>query len=111
MAEEPTIEGVIVPTQSQHPNRATLRTAVEVGIPAFVGLVIILPAILGELASGPLAAFLPGQLTAWLVAAAAFITASAATLARVAAIPGVVEWTRKYLRFLAPDDEPGRHEA
>ena len=97
-------------TQVAHPWRATLRTAVEVAIPAFLGLAIILPMILSELTTGPLAGYIPPSLTAWLIGAAAFITAASAAFARIAAIPGVVEWTRKYLRFLAPDDKPGRHE-
>jgi hypothetical protein len=97
-------------TQAAHPWRATLRTAVEVGIPAIVGLLIILPQIIQAILDG-MGETMPPSLYAWLVAAAAFITALAATLARIAAIPGVVEWTRKYLAFLAPDDKPGRHEA
>lgn len=99
------------PTQAAHPWRATLRTAVEVGIPAFLSLALILPLILQEIAAGPLAEYLPAGWLAWLIGAAAFITATAAAIARIAALPGVVEWTRKYLAFLAPDDKPGRHEA
>lgn len=98
------------PTQTAHPWRATLRTTVEVGIPAIVGLLIILPQIIQAILDG-MGETMPTSLYAWLAGAAAFITALAATLARIAAIPGVVEWTRKYLSFLAPDDTPGRHEA
>jgi hypothetical protein len=97
-------------TQVAHPWRATLRTAVEVGIPAFIGLAIILPLVLSELTAGPLSGYIPPFVTAWLIGTAGFITAAAAAIARIAAIPGVVDWTRKYLRFLAPDDKPGRHE-
>lgn len=97
-------------TQAAHPWRATLRTAVEVGIPAVVGLLIIFPQVAQAILDG-MGEQMPPSLYGWLAAAAAFITALAATLARIAAIPGVVEWTRKYLAFLAPDDEPGRHEA
>lgn len=100
------------PTQTAHPWRATLRTAVQVAVPAFLGLVIILPLILAELTEGPLAGYLPPGLTASLIGAAAFITAASAAFARIAAIPGVVEWTRRYLAFLSPDGKPpGRHEA
>lgn len=99
------------PTQAAHPWRAALRTAVEVGIPAFLSLALILPLILQELAAGPLGEYLPEGWRGWLIATAAGITATSAAFARIAAIPGVVEWTRKYLAFLAPDDKPGRHEA
>ncbi|MFC3299654.1 hypothetical protein FJV46_10765 [Arthrobacter agilis] len=100
------------PTQAAHPWRATLRTAVAVGIPAFAGLVLLLPLVLSELASGPLSEYLPPGFIAWLVAAAGFITAASAAITRIMAIPGVVEWFRKYLRALSPDgNPPGRHEA
>ncbi|WP_104164648.1 hypothetical protein [Arthrobacter sp. SX1312] len=100
------------PTQAAHPWRATLRTAVAVGIPAFLGLAVILPAILAELANGPLGPYLPPGLIAWLLGFAGLITAASAAITRVLAIPGVVEWCRKYLSFMSPDgDPPGRHEA
>ncbi|AXH44404.1 holin [Arthrobacter phage Kumotta] len=89
-------------TQARYPWKTALRTAFQVGIPAFVGLLVILPPILTDV----VATFghqLPPGLTAWLAGAAATITAASAVLARVSAIPGVIEWTRKYLPFLAPD--------
>jgi hypothetical protein len=106
-------EGGVAPTtQVAHPWKATLRTAFAVGISAFAGLAVILPLILAEIVNGPIGAYLPPGLVAWLLAAAAFITAAAAGITRIMAIPGVVEWFRRYLAFLAPDnDPPGRHRA
>jgi len=89
-------------TQVQFPNRAALRTAVQTAIPAFVGLLLILPPILQTIVDG-FGQHLPAGLTLWLAGAAATITAASATIARISAIPGVIEWTRKYLPFLAPD--------
>lgn len=99
-------------TQVAHPWRATLRTAFAVGIPAFVGLCLLLPAVLAELANGPLSEYLPPGFIAWLIATAGLITAASAAITRIMAIPGVVDWFRKYLRALSPDgNPPGRHEA
>jgi hypothetical protein len=92
-------------TQATHPWRATVRTAVEVGIPAFLGLLVLLPLVIKEILDG-FGEQLPPGLYAWLAGAAVTITAVSATLARIAAIPGVIEWTRKYLPFLAPDAKP-----
>jgi hypothetical protein len=92
------------PTQAEFPGRAALRTAVQVGIPAFLGLLLILPQIIQTVLDG-FGQHLPPELYAWLAAAAAVITAASATLARLAAIPGVIDWTRRFLPFLAPDNK------
>lgn len=89
-------------TQSDFPLRAALRTAVQVGIPAFLGLLVILPLIIQEFLAG-IGEHLPPDVYAWLAGSAAVITAISATLARISAIPGVVQWTREFLPFLAPD--------
>lgn len=89
-------------TQAANPGRATLRTAVQVGIPAFLGLLVILPLIIQEIVDG-FGQHLPDGLRLWLAGLAAVITAMSAVLARISAIPGVIEWTRTYLSFLAPD--------
>jgi len=93
------------PTQAKFPARAALRTAVQVGIPAFVGLLVIVPLILQTIVDG-FGQHLPEGLRLWLLGAAAVITAASATLARIASTPGVIEWTRRYLPFLAPDKTP-----
>lgn len=72
------------PTQTRRPWRATIRTALQVGIPTIVLLPTIIQMVIEEL--GPQ---LPASLTAWLVAAGLFMTALAALLARLMALPAV----------------------
>ncbi|MFK0005460.1 hypothetical protein ACIQTZ_00255 [Paenarthrobacter sp. NPDC090520] len=89
-------------TQAKYPWKTAVRTAFQVGIPAFVGLLVILPPILQDVVN-TFGHQLPAALTAWLVGAATTITATSALLARVSAMPKVIDWTRKFLPFLAPD--------
>jgi len=89
-------------TQAINPGRATLRTAVQTAIPAFLGLLVIVPLILQEIVAG-FGQHLPEGIRLWLGGAAVVITALAATITRIMAIPGVIEWTRAYLPWLAPD--------
>lgn len=67
-----------------------LRTVVQVGIPAFITFAGVLPLIIDALG-------LPVEsgLYLWLVGAAAVVTAVAAALSRVMAIPAVNEWLTK----------------
>ncbi|NII42101.1 hypothetical protein E9228_002759 [Curtobacterium flaccumfaciens] len=67
-----------------------LRTIVQVGIPAFLTFAGVLPTIIAALG-------LPvdGKVYLWLVSAAAVVTAVAAGLSRVMAIPTVNEWLTK----------------
>ena len=97
-------EATPVTTQAANPGRATLRTALAVGIPAFLGLLVIVPLIIQEVVDG-FGQHLPDGLRLWLLGAAAVITAASATITRVMAIPGVIDWTRRFLPFLAPDKE------
>ncbi|WP_146236790.1 hypothetical protein [Curtobacterium sp. MCBD17_030] len=64
-----------------------LRTVVQVGIPAFLTFAGVLPVIIDALG-------LPvdGKVYLWLVSAAAVVTAVAAGLSRVMAIPTVNRW-------------------
>lgn len=64
-----------------------LRTAVQVGIPAFITFAGVLPLIVNAIG-------LPvdGALYLWLVGAAGVVTALAAGLSRVMAIPAVNSW-------------------
>lgn len=94
------------PTQAEHPWKAAIRTLFQVGVPAFVALVFILPLIIEEILRG-MGEQLPPEVRAWLLGFAVLISAVTATLARIMAIPGVIEWTRRYLKFLAPDNVPG----
>ena len=89
-------------TQAANPNRATLRTAVQTGIGAFLGLLVIMPLVIQSVLDGIGETF-PEGLRIRLAGFAVIITAISATITRVMAIPGVIEWTRAYLPWLAPD--------
>jgi len=96
MSEQPLegpLVGPVVPTQVAKPWRATWRTVVQVGIPAFLILLGILPEVLEVFLEG-MGAYLPAEARAVLAGAAAVITALAGTLARIAAIPRVNEALR-----------------
>ena len=89
-------------TQAANPNRAALRTALQTAVPAFLGLLVILPPIIQDIVNG-FGQHLPEGFRLWLAGAAAVITALSATIARVMARRDVIEWTRAYLPWLAPD--------
>lgn len=72
------------PTQTRLPWRATIRTIVQVGIPAIFLLPTLIQYVIEEL--GP---HLPPAATAWLVAAGVIITAVAGLIARIMAHPTV----------------------
>jgi len=91
-------------TQAANPGRATLRTAVQTGIGAFVGLLVILPLAIQSVLDDYGEQF-PDSLRLWLAGLAAIITAWSAIITRVMAVPGVIEWTRTYLPWLAPDSK------
>lgn len=91
-----------VSTQAAFPWRAFWRTAVQAGIPAFIGLLGILPPIIQMILDG-FGRHLPPEMYAWLAGAAVVITAAAATIARIMAYPAAIKWTRKYLSWFAPD--------
>ena len=78
----------VTPTQVAHPWKATLRTVVQVGIVLFTFVLAAGPAILKILAED-LGAHLPPGITAWLLTAAAVLTALAGAVARIMAIPRV----------------------
>lgn len=83
---EPTL-----PTQSAHPGRASWRTVVQNVIAAVITLGVVLP-IAVEIVGDDLGAYLPPEVTGWLIAGAAFVAALAGALARVMAIPAVDQW-------------------
>lgn len=84
----------MLPTQSQHPWRATLRTVVA----ALVAILPALPTILSELGLGGLP---------WV---AVFLAAIGA-VTRVLAMPSVIAWVREYAKWLAPDAPPKENDA
>lgn len=91
-------------TQEVHPWRAVLRTAVQVGLPSFLVLLTVVPEALTVVVE-ELGGTVPEALTAWLVGAAAAITAVAAALARIMAIPAVNRLISGVK--LSPGDYPG----
>ena len=80
-----------ISTQQQFPIRAVLRTSISV----IVSLVPILAIGLTYLASGQNRPSLPPDWQAWLVGAAAWVTALSAALTRVMANPVVDMWLAK----------------
>jgi hypothetical protein len=77
-----------VSTQTQHPTRATWRTAVQTAVSIVLVAGVVAPAavaIIGE----ELGDVLPEGWIAWLIAAAAVVAAVAAALARIMAISAV----------------------
>lgn len=71
-------------------SQRVIRTIVQVGIPAFITFAAVLPSIIDALG-------LPvdAEIRLWLLAVAAGVTAVAAALARVMAIPAVNQWLTK----------------
>lgn len=101
-------------TQETSPASATGRTALQVGLASLVILGLVTPEIL-EILAEDLKAYLPDNIRVWLLGAAGFVTALAAAVARIMAIPGVNDFFREYLPWLAPQDRrrplPGEHVA
>lgn len=81
------------PTQAKHPARASARTALAVAVPALITFLELAPVI--ARAAGI-------EKVAWV---AGFLGVCAA-ITRVLAVPAVINFFRKYVPFLAPDDEP-----
>lgn len=81
-------------SQVVHPWVATLRTAVQVALPALLTLVVVVPAVI-EVVLAEFGETMPPALRLWLLGAAGFITALAVTLTRIMAIPAVNAWLSK----------------
>ena len=89
-------------TQVRFPARAALRTIVQVGIPAVLLSVTLIPEIIRVVLVEP---SVPEGLRVWLLGVSAAITAIAGILARIMAIPVVNEWLRGV--GLSAQPEPG----
>lgn len=74
------------------------RTILQVGIPAFVFLVIVLPPVL-EIIDAELGEHLPEAFRLWMIGTAALLTAVAGATARIMALPMVNTWLSKYTPF------------
>lgn len=83
------------------PNKAFWRTALQVGPPAALALLVLLPGLLQSILDG-FGRQLPEQVYGVLAGAVAALTLVSAIIAKVMAYPGVLEWTRKYAPFFAP---------
>ncbi|MFK0072646.1 hypothetical protein [Arthrobacter woluwensis] len=89
-------------TQARYPWRAAARTFIVVVIPAFIGLAVLLPVIVDTLLAG-VGHLLPPEWRAWMTAAAFALAALAGALTKIAALPGVIAWTKRWLPMLAPE--------
>ncbi|UVK62279.1 membrane protein [Arthrobacter phage NathanVaag] len=108
------VEGVIVEknapaAQTIHPWKTTLRTFVQVGIPTFIAFAALVPEVL-QLVLDQFGKQLPDEVRAVLLGIAALITGVAALLTRIMALPKVVEFTRKHMKWLAPDNKAAEIE-
>lgn len=92
-------------TQEANPARATWRTVFQVGVPALVGFVLILPELL-QLVLNEVGEVLPEGFRLWLTGAVVVVTAFAGLLARLMANPALNDWLRRHFRALAPDHQP-----
>jgi hypothetical protein len=86
------------------PNKAFWRTVLQVGPTSLVALVGILPFVIQDIVDG-FGQHLPDGLRLWLLGASVTLTAASATLAKIMANVKVIEWTRKYAPFFAPQKQ------
>ncbi len=91
-------------TQERNPRSAVLRTVLAVAVAAFPLLNGVLLAVIEALK--PFEAFVPSWVFLGLNGILLTVTALAAIVTRVLAVPGVNEWLRKYrlLRWFTPED-------
>ncbi|MGO3886028.1 MAG: hypothetical protein ACTJHU_07000 [Mycetocola sp.] len=80
------------------PRQRVWRTALAVGIPATLGLVVVAPEVITVALDG-YGEQMPPELRTWLLGIAAFITTTASVVTRVLAIPGVDAWLRRWTPF------------
>lgn len=88
-------------TGAAAPNKAFWRTVLQVGPAAALALLVILPEVLQSIVDG-FGRDLPPELYSALVAVTGALTLAAGIAAKVMANAKVIEWTRKYARFFAP---------
>lgn len=74
------------------------RTALQVGVPAFVFLVVVLPSVI-EVIDAELGEHLPPGFRLWMLGAATFLTAVSAAVTRIMALPAVNDWLSRYTPF------------
>lgn len=82
-------------TQVAHPWKATLRTAIQVGLPTLLTLTLVVPEIV-KIVLEELGEQMPEGLRLWLLAAAGAITGVSVVLTRVMAIPAVNDFLTQF---------------
>lgn len=87
----------IVPAPTDVAGRVK-RTLLQVGLPALIGLVVILPEVL-ELLDTELGEHLPPEFRLWLLGVAAAITAVSGFLVKLMALPRVNDWLSRWTGF------------
>lgn len=111
MSEQTPLEGTLVPppTQVQHPGKAVTRTLLA----AVVGFLPLVNGVLLAVQDWLTANtdIIPAQLYGWVNGVLVAALALAALVTRVLAVPGVNDWLREHLAFLAADTGKGRHAA
>ncbi|GAB3889253.1 hypothetical protein [Terrabacter terrigena] len=100
----PTIDA---PTQVRFSARAVVRTILQVGIPTLLALGLVVPQIVDAILE-QLGEAAPDWLRAALLGAAAVVTAVAAVITRIMAIPQVEAFLRsnRFLKWLAAEPQP-----
>jgi hypothetical protein len=94
------------PTQVRRPWRATVRTIIQVGIPAVLALGLVVPEVVRIILEETGDA-MPDQLRVILLGISAAVVATAAILTRIMAIPQVEDFLRRHrlLSGLAADKD------
>lgn len=87
----------LVPTPSGVGERVK-RTALQVGVPAFLFLVVVLPPVL-EVIDTELGEHLPEGFRLWMLGAATVLTAVSVAVTRIMALPVVNDWLSRYTPF------------
>lgn len=87
----------LVPAPSNVAERVK-RTALQVGVPAFLFLVVVLPPII-EVLDEELGTHLPEGFRLWMLATATVLTALSVAVTRIMALPVVNDWLSRYTPF------------
>ena len=83
------------------------RTVLQVGVPAFVFLVVVLPPVI-EVIDAELGEHLPAGFRLWMLGAATLLTAVSAAATRIMALPMVNDWLSRYTPFGTEPRETAR---
>ena len=94
-----------MPTQVNHPVKATLRTVFAAAVVLVPTYVVIVPEVLAGLGD-----YIPPAARAWLAGSVVFVTALIATLTRIMALPAVNDALTRFGLGAEPKAK-GKHEA